>query len=107
MREVEGSDEQMLDLLKALFDKYDGDADGELDFKEFTKLAKNIKLATKKKDLEKMFADIDTDKGGTIDFGEFTIWYEENTDGEILKRVKGAVSTCTQAICHGNVCPRK
>ena len=39
--------------------------------KEFFKMAKTIKLATKKEELERMFRDMDVDKGGTIDFGEF------------------------------------
>ena len=48
-------------VLKTMkFVKYDGDSDGDLDFIEFCKLAKTIKLASKKKDLEKMFTDIDT-----------------------------------------------
>jgi calcium-binding protein CML len=91
MQEMEGSDENAIAMLKELFDKHDSDSNGELSMKEFFKMAKSIKLATKKAELERMFRDMDVDKGGTIDFGEFKDWYENNTDGEILKRVKGAM----------------
>jgi Ca2+-binding EF-hand superfamily protein/CRP-like cAMP-binding protein len=91
LQELEGSDEQALTLLRELFDKHDLNSDGELSLKEFIKMAKSIKLAANKKDLQQMFRDIDADNGGTIDFDEFKDWYENNTDAAILKRVKGAM----------------
>jgi Ca2+-binding EF-hand superfamily protein len=78
--------------LRGLFKKYDGDQDGELSKKEFKKLAKGIGLQTKGSELTSMFRSMDVDNSGTIDYGEFRDWYQNHTDGSILKgRIKGAV----------------
>jgi Ca2+-binding EF-hand superfamily protein len=91
MRDVEGHDEMAKASLEEFFNSHDSDGNGNLSQKEFISMARELGLESDKGELKHMFKVMDLDRSETIEFDEFLAWYEDNTDGEMLKRVKGIV----------------
>jgi calmodulin len=60
--------------------------------------ARKLGLEVSKSELKHMFKVMDLDKSGTIEFEEFLSWYEQNTDGEMLKRVKGVMGNDKKSV---------
>ena len=90
-REDETHSEAAMATLKEFFDSFDVDGNGELSTKEFIAMARQLGLQNTSGELKHMFKVMDVDRSGTIEFKEFVSWYQDTTDGEMLKRVKGLV----------------
>ena len=54
--------------LNKVFDVYDKDKNGVLDFEEFSKIIQKLDPSVEKKELELIFQLIDTDQSNSIDF---------------------------------------
>jgi Ca2+-binding EF-hand superfamily protein len=58
--------------MQTLFDKFDTDGSGTLEFAEFEKACELMNLSFSKTELKMMFKDVDADFSGAIDLNEFT-----------------------------------
>lgn len=63
--------------IKENFDHFDEDANGRIDFFEYTKLLGALDAGMDAQALRAGFAHIDSDKNGEIDFEEFLGWWGE------------------------------
>ena len=84
--------------LQKFFDSHDSDGNGSLSRKEFIGMAKDLGLDTTAGELKHMFKLMDIDQSGSIEFKEFVQWYEDTTDGEMLKRVKGIMGNDKKSV---------
>ena len=68
--------------LYAAFISIDRDFDRRLDFNEFRKGAKKLKLKMKKSKAKKEFNEMDANGGGLVLFDEFCVWYTKKVTPE-------------------------
>lgn len=68
--------------LYAAFISIDRDFDRRLDFNEFRKGAKKLKLKMKKSKAKKEFKAMDANGGGVVLFDEFCVWYTKKVTPE-------------------------
>mmetsp|Transcript_5025 Transcript_5025/g.9140 ORF Transcript_5025/g.9140 Transcript_5025/m.9140 type:complete len:500 (+) Transcript_5025:86-1585(+) len=95
-----GNTPKQAEKWKVLFNKYDKDGSGELDFAEINKMVRqDLKLAERTVsdwDMKQLFHAIDLNRNGTVDFKEWLMFVqqgklENRSDEEILKEVGRAV----------------
>ena len=98
MRDMEGHDEMAQGHIRDFFNAHDSDGNGQLSRGEFIGMARKLGLESDNSELKHMFKVMDLDKSGTIEFDEFVSWYEDNTDGEMLKRVKGVIGNDKKSV---------
>lgn len=67
-RQLQG---ESIEYYSDLWDKYDTDGDGVMDYHEFRKMLKSIDFKSKRVRISTLFACADTDNSQTIDFNEF------------------------------------
>ena len=75
--------------IQRLFNLYDTDSSGAIEFEEFDALLKDFCIPMKDEEATRSaFDDIDTDQNESIDLKEFTDWYL--SEGRIKRRNKFA-----------------
>jgi len=99
---------------KAIFDKYDKDGGGSLDYSEFRTVIRDLGEKMPERELRWLLTHIDKDKSGVIEFEEFWEWYaplpygieiEEDT-GTIYGRPLRECEMGTWIVrLHNKVCP--
>ena len=85
-------DEALNVKLRRLFDLYDTDSSGGIEFKEFSSLLQDLCIPMK--DIEatrSVFDEIDIDQNGSINLKELTDWYF--TEGKSIKKQNRFAST--------------
>lgn len=70
--------QEILDEIRSNFDYFDGDKNGRIDVKEFTKLLQVIEPTATKEQAAKGFDFIDDDNNGHIDLEEFINWWQSH-----------------------------
>jgi Ca2+-binding EF-hand superfamily protein len=63
------------EALRARYDGCDQDADGHIDFHEFSALLDALGLGFEEAQARAAFTDLDGDHNGQIDFAEFSEWW--------------------------------
>jgi len=71
-----------VDNLKKLFDSFDDDRSGFIDFKEFKMMVKvllhlPLNLEIPRSSVQRLWKEADADGSGQLDFNEFLVWYFE------------------------------
>lgn len=62
--------------LRATFDSFDGDSNGQIDLKEFRSLLVELGEQHEPAAAEALFDGIDADETGLIEFAEFEAWWK-------------------------------
>ncbi|WMS88025.1 EF-hand domain-containing protein [Pleionea litopenaei] len=76
MTEVRKLPDDKITEIRAHFDFFDRDKNGEIDLEEFTELLRVLSPKSSKQQAESGFSFIDENSDGHIDFDEFLIWWE-------------------------------
>jgi Ca2+-binding EF-hand superfamily protein len=61
--------------LRARYDRYDNDRDGQIDLAEFSALLDALGLGYEQAQVRAAFTALDADQNGRIDFSEFSDWW--------------------------------
>ncbi len=65
------------DTIRAIFDLYDRDGDGRLDFQEFALVMRSMDPMLTDGEARIAFHGIDSDRNGSIGFPEFLKWWKD------------------------------
>uniref|UniRef100_K3X1F8 EF-hand domain-containing protein n=1 Tax=Globisporangium ultimum (strain ATCC 200006 / CBS 805.95 / DAOM BR144) TaxID=431595 RepID=K3X1F8_GLOUD len=83
--------------IKAVFDRYDQDQSGELDYDEFRQLMNSFGISDRD-DIEVLIKRLDANKSGAIDYEEFvTVFYEERVEQNGRRRRSSSMSSLKSA----------
>ena len=69
-----------IEELREIFDQFDSDSNGAIDFDEFNELLDALDSGIEPMGRQVGFDVIDTDGNGTIEFSEFCVWWQENDE---------------------------
>lgn len=97
-------------VIHKMFEKYDTDKSGEIDYNEFEAMMRNVIGVSDATDLPKdrmsrFWNEMDIDGNGTVDFDEFTTWYlkyftSKNPHGDVLDAFYASYSPDVQRSKH-------
>ncbi len=74
---MEKIDQEKIDEMKEIFDHFDTDNNGEIDYNEFTQLIEALQGDMSAEEMLVGFDVIDVDNNKNIDFDEFIEWWGE------------------------------
>ena len=75
---MEKLDQEKIDEIKEIFDYFDSDENGVINYSEFKKLIDALQGDMSDEDMQVGFNIIDNDHNRNIDFDEFIEWWGEN-----------------------------
>ena len=70
-------DEEKIEEIKEIYNHFDADRNGQIDFEEFTRLIDALEGDMPTADLKTGFGIIDSDHNKSIDFDEFIEWWAD------------------------------
>ena len=76
-KDMEKLDQEKIDEIKEIFDYFDSDNNGVIDYNEFTKLIDALEGDMSDEEMQVGFDIIDDDHNRNIDFDEFIEWWGE------------------------------
>jgi hypothetical protein len=85
MVKLQKAHDELVKLIKNVFDHFDHDKSGFIDLKELTEVAKELGVVLPAAEAEMLYKELDTNKDGKISFQEFTEWWRNGRLGKTYK----------------------
>ncbi|KAL4451067.1 hypothetical protein ABPG74_021389 [Tetrahymena malaccensis] len=80
-------DQESKEAIRLVFQKFDKDGSGDIQFEEIGNLAKELGLKIKNEDIQQIFLDLDQNSDKKISFEEFWAWWSSGKPNKLEKLV--------------------